>query len=93
MVNSGFHTRRKFSENYLQFEHVPPEVPPVLGRKDLGGAKILACQGKKIIDERGAFTCHVPALAVVKAKAFWNLTLFSLTDTRQPVDLIIRADE
>jgi len=37
LVNSGFHTRKNFSEKYLQCGHAPSKVfaSPVLGRKIL----------------------------------------------------------
>jgi len=37
LVNSGFHLRRDFSENYLQFGHAPSKrlASSVLGRKKL----------------------------------------------------------
>ena len=50
LVNSGFHTRKNFLENYLQFEHVPSKrfASPILGwkLKELvwRGAKLLTCR-------------------------------------------------
>lgn len=48
LVNSSFHTRKDFSENYLQFGHASSKcfASPVLGRKRL---KNIGLEGRQII--------------------------------------------
>jgi hypothetical protein len=47
LVNLGFHTRKNFFEHFPQFERAPSKffASPVIGRKSLRGAKLLAFPG------------------------------------------------
>ena len=56
LVNSNFHTRNNFSENYPQFGHAPLKISPspVLGweyLKNIGfnGGQIITIKGKKMV--------------------------------------------
>jgi len=53
MVNSGFHTRKNFSKNYLQFGHAPAKTfaRPVLRGKSLMN---IGQKGRQIISWHGA---------------------------------------
>jgi hypothetical protein len=52
-VNSGFHTRKNFSENFPQFWHTPSKrlASPILGQKSL---KNIGSKGRHIISLPGA---------------------------------------
>ena len=61
LVNSCFHTRKKFSENYLQFGHVSCRILAnhVLGRKKF---KNMGLKWRQTICLPGASACLAPAL-------------------------------
>jgi len=64
-VNSGFHTRKKFSKTYTQFGHVPSKsfANLVSDRKSLNniGSKV-----RQIISQPWGPTCLGPALRTYK---------------------------
>jgi hypothetical protein len=61
LVNLGFHVQNNFSENYLQFGHMPSKnfSSPVIGRKSL---KNISFKGLQIIYLPRVATCLGPAL-------------------------------
>jgi hypothetical protein len=69
-VNSGFNTRKKFSENYPQFGHVPSKrfatlliVLESLKNIVLKARQIISLPGgAKLLTFKGAPTCFWPAL-------------------------------
>jgi hypothetical protein len=71
LVNSGFHMRETFSENYPHLGHEPPTIfaSPVLRRKTLKKyisfkGRLLACSGHQVFNLPGAPTCLGPALYI-----------------------------
>ena len=84
LVSSGFHTRKNFSENFLQLGHVSSKVIAslVLGRKclkniRLKGAKLLACPWRPHLSGRawlGGPRCKLGTLEERNLSPTRNLT-------------------
>jgi hypothetical protein len=61
LVNLGYHTRKKCSDNYLQFRHAPSKIfaSPTVGRKSLNKTDF---KGRRIIKFPGTHIRLGPAL-------------------------------
>jgi hypothetical protein len=61
LVNLGYHTRKKCSDKYPQFGHVPSKIfaSPTVGRKSLNNTDF---KGSRIIKLPGTHICLGPAL-------------------------------